>query len=30
MVVTRLRLPGLPDSQLRNSVALLAESVLGK
>lgn len=30
MVVTRLRLSGLPDAQLRNSVALLAESVLGK
>jgi alkanesulfonate monooxygenase SsuD/methylene tetrahydromethanopterin reductase-like flavin-dependent oxidoreductase (luciferase family) len=29
MVVTRLRLSGLPDAQLRNSVALLAESVLG-
>ncbi len=30
MVVTRLRLPGLAEAQLRKSVALLAESVLGK
>ena len=30
MVATRIRLPGLPEPMLRDSVALLAETVGGR